>query len=78
MTYADPMKIPATLAAAAFAASILTTTVAAGGCVVRTGHTHGALGGHPERSSDRHCHARGGKHDKTVCHTHPHGPGHHN
>lgn len=55
----------------------LVAGLALSGCVVRT-RTHGAhRGGHDERSSERHCHDRGGKHHKTVCHAHPHGPGHH-
>jgi uncharacterized protein YceK len=47
------------------------------GCLVRT-HTRGAhRGAHGDRTSERHCHQRGGKHQKTVCHAHPHGGGHH-
>lgn len=47
------------------------------GCLVRTHPAHHGGGGHHERSDERHCHNRGGKHDKVVCHAHPHGPGHH-
>jgi len=50
----------------------------AAGCVVRTGpaYRHGH-GGHPDKHRHQHCHDRGGKHHKQVCHDHPHGPGHH-
>lgn len=41
----------------------------ASGCIV--------VSGHPSRHAHQHCHARGGKHHKQVCHSHPHGPGHH-
>jgi hypothetical protein len=49
--------------------------VSVSGCVVRTrpAHRHG----HPASHRHDHCHHRGGTHNKTVCHSHPHGPGHH-
>lgn len=61
------------LIAATLAALVL------GGCVVRprTGHHHRPVSGHPAKHAHQHCHDRGGKHHKTVCHVHPHGPGHH-
>ena len=46
-------------------------------CTVRTGRNHSSLSGHPANQNHEHCHDRGGKHHKTVCHSHPHGPGHH-
>ncbi|MBK9032769.1 MAG: hypothetical protein IPL61_16120 [Myxococcales bacterium] len=47
------------------------------GCLVRT-RTHPAHAqGHPASHRHEHCHDRGGKHHKQVCHSHPHGPGHH-
>jgi len=49
----------------------------AGGCLVRTGPAHRHRGGHPDKHRHDHCHDRGGKHHKRVCHDHPHGPGHH-
>jgi len=49
--------------------------LASSGCVVRTGPAH--RHGHHARSAEQHCHDRGGKHHKRVCHSHPHGPGHH-
>lgn len=50
-----------------------------GSCVVRarTGGSAGYLKAHPDKHAHDHCHGRGGKHDKRVCHSHPHGPGHH-
>jgi hypothetical protein len=68
------MKLLATLATIAFAGSI---SLAAGGCVVRTGKSQHAVTGHPAKHRHDHCHAKGGPHDKRVCHSHPHGPGHH-
>ena len=57
---------------------VLVLALAAGsaGCLVRTGPGHGH-GRHPATASDHHCHDRGGKHHKRVCHAHPHGRGHH-
>jgi hypothetical protein len=65
------MKLAISLLAA-IVASALTLSA---GCVVRTtpAHRHG----HPDRHRHQHCHDRGGKHHKRVCHAHPHGPGHH-
>lgn len=56
---------------------LLALAVALGlsGCVVRTGPEY--RGGHPHSHRHDHCHDRGGKHHKRVCHSHPHGPGHH-
>ena len=68
------MTLPSTLLSLALAGSFLT---AGAGCFVRTGRSQQGLSGHPDKHSHQHCHSRGGKHDKTVCHTHPHGPGHH-
>lgn len=65
------MKPTAALVLVAMAAAL------AGGCVVRTGRSHHAVYGHPASHRHDHCHHRGGKHDKRVCHDHPHGPGHH-
>jgi len=66
------MKLHALFLALAVAGAGFTT-----GCVVRTGHHHHAASGHPAKHRHDHCHARGGKHNKRVCHSHPHGPGHH-
>lgn len=56
-----------------------TLTLGAGGCFVRTGpaYRQGGGGGHPDSHRHDHCHDRGGKHHKRVCHSHPHGGGHH-
>ncbi len=51
--------------------------IALSGCVVRTRPGVAYRGGHGDRAAERHCHDRGGKHHKTVCHAHPHGRGHH-
>jgi hypothetical protein len=67
------MKLPSMLVSVALAASFLTST----GCLVRTGRRSQGLSGHPDKHSHQHCHDRGGKNHKQVCHTHPHGPGHH-
>lgn len=57
-------------------ALLVIAATALGGCVVRTrtGH-YDQRSAH--RDDERHCHDRGGKHHKQVCHAHPHGPGHH-
>jgi len=48
------------------------------GCVVRTGPARrGQTVSHPHRHTHYHCHKRGHGHGAKVCHTHPHGPGHH-
>jgi hypothetical protein len=47
------------------------------GCVVRTRTGPAYRSGHPNSHRHDHCHDRGGKHHKRVCHDHPHGPGHH-
>jgi hypothetical protein len=57
------------------AIALLALVVAASGCVVRTGPAYRS--GHPASHRHSHCHDRGGKHHKQVCHDHPHGPGHH-
>lgn len=58
------------------AIALLSLTFASA-CVVRTGPAHRHGGGHPSSHRHDHCHDRGGKHHKRVCHSHPHGPGHH-
>lgn len=63
-------------------ALLAATTLLLGGCLVRTRpgqHSqHGQhSSGHPAKDAHSHCHDRGGKHHKQVCHDHPHGPGHH-
>ena len=57
------------------AIALLSLTFASA-CVVRTTPAHRG-GGHPSSHRHDHCHDRGGKHHKQVCHSHPHGPGHH-
>ncbi len=52
------------------ALAVLIATLTLGGCVVRT------AGPRQERRSGYHCHDRGGKHHKQVCHSHRHGHGH--
>lgn len=44
---------------------------------VRPGGSAAYIKNHPDQHAHQHCHSRGGKHDKRVCHSHPHGPGHH-
>ena len=46
------------------------------GCLVRTEPSRGRSH-HGAHGSDHHCHERGGKHRKRVCHAHPHAPDHH-
>ncbi len=60
-------------------AMIVASTFAFGsiGCVVRTRTGPAYRDGHPSSHRHDHCHNRGGKHNKRVCHSHPHGPGHH-
>lgn len=67
------MKLPALVLALAIAAPAFLST----GCVVRTGKSHHAVHGHPDKHRHDHCHQRGGKHKKRMCHSHPHGGGHH-
>lgn len=58
---------------------ILVASLLLGGCVVRPRpgtHAH-RRSGHPASDHHEHCHDRGGKHHKRVCHSHPHGPNHH-
>ncbi|MEZ4401890.1 MAG: hypothetical protein R3B06_17810 [Kofleriaceae bacterium] len=65
-----PRRISCTLLAVALA-------LGPAACTIRTGaHQHG-VSGHPASHRHQHCHDRGGKHHKQVCHSHPHGPGHH-
>ncbi|HUS68411.1 MAG TPA: hypothetical protein VMZ28_27945 [Kofleriaceae bacterium] len=54
----------------------LALAAGATGCLVRTGPSRGHSH-HASHGSDHHCHDRGGKHHKRVCHAHPHGAGHH-
>ncbi len=57
--------------------AVVTLALVSAGCVVRTGPAHRrGHGAHPHSHRHDHCHHRGKKH-KRVCHSHPHGPGHH-
>lgn len=62
------VKRIAILVALAVTASLAT------GCVVRTSRSSQGLHG---KHAHQHCHERGGKHHKVVCHDHPHDGGHH-
>jgi hypothetical protein len=48
------------------------------GCIIRTEprhrHHRREVRGH---GSHQHCHYKGGPHRRRVCHSHPHGGGHH-
>ncbi|MBP8810137.1 MAG: hypothetical protein KBG48_23105 [Kofleriaceae bacterium] len=64
-----------------FTAALLVLALAtlSSACVVRTRTrpVHHQQVGHPASHRHEHCHHRGGKHHKRMCHSHPHGPGHH-
>jgi hypothetical protein len=58
-------------------AFLLSLAVGTSGCLIRSEPRRGTT--YRESGSHRHehCHYRGGKHHKRVCHSHPHGSGHH-
>ncbi len=56
--------------------ALATGASGATGCLVTSGPSRGRSH-HGAHGSDHHCHERGGKHRKRVCHAHPHSRDHH-
>ena len=59
--------------------SLVVAVLFLSGCIV---HSRGRSRHHSRRAkhshgAHQHCHYKGGKHNKRVCHNHPHGDGHH-